>query len=470
MPGILRTKTKDGKWRAWYKSHLTGSDGRRKTLKFTGTRSRRETLALANERQVQEDRIAAGLVPAPEDRQPWRDFVDTVQDYLAYGEAQGGRGGRPWGRTHARNQRARLAWWHEQIGFRTLEDLMKALRPVETALVKLRDRGRTSKTLRDYQESLQSFCRWCIDRGYLPSDPLARLRKFDMTPRITRRPLASAEIARILALVPPDRVLLYEVALFTGLRAGELAHLRSWHLDMERGGLRLEAEWTKNRRPGFQPLPRYLLEKLAGTGTSPSEVLLKVPSHPARTFDEDLRLAGIEKASPDGVLVFHSWRATYGTLLDELGASPKETQELMRHATPMLTMQRYVQARLDRRQQLVEDMASVIWSARGVPGTLEAGTDEDVTALKFNDLREWEGVEAAGIEPASESLRSQCLHAYPGTKVSPLPNLPSRARKTLAWFRFRAALSPGGGSSGLSHIVAPDPDIVGGCQGDAGRD
>ena len=38
------------------------------------------------------------------------------------------------------------------------------------------------------QESLQSFCRWCIDRGYLPSDPLARLRKFDMTPRITRRP------------------------------------------------------------------------------------------------------------------------------------------------------------------------------------------------------------------------------------------------------------------------------------------
>ena len=55
-------------------------------------------------------------------------------------------------------------------------------------------------------------------------------------------------------------------------------------------------------------------------------------------------------------------------MLDELGASPKETQELMRHATPMLTMQRYVQARFDRRQRLVEDMANVIWGARDPGG------------------------------------------------------------------------------------------------------
>lgn len=237
-----------------------------------------------------------------------------------------------------------------QIGFQTLGDLMNALRPVETALVRLRDRGRTSKTLHNYQESLQSFCRWCVDRGYLPSDPLARLRKFDMTPRITRRPLAPQEIARVLALAPPERVLLYEVALFSGLRAGELAHLRRWHLDLDRGDLRLEGGWTKNRHPGFQPLPRYLLEKLSSTRTSgvDSDPLLQVPSHPTRTFDRDIREAGVGKVNPDGVLVFHSWRAIYGPLLDSLGASAKETQELMRHATPMLTMQRYVQERLER--------------------------------------------------------------------------------------------------------------------------
>ena len=386
MPGVLRKKTKDGKWRAWYKSHLPGSDGYRKTVKFTGTASRRDTLALAHQHQLDEDRIAAGLAPAPNQPSTSRGFVETVQEYLAYGESQGGHGGRPWCPTHARNQRAKLAWWHEQIGFETLEDLTQGLRPVETALVRLRDRGRTNKTLRDYQESLHALCRWCVDRGYLPKDPLARLRKFDTTPQVSRRPLTPPEIVRILALAPLDRALLYEVALFTGLRAGELAHLRGRHLDTGRGGLRLEAEWTKNRRAGFQPLPRYLVEKLAGAAHS--DPLLRVPSHTARAFDEDLRAAAIEKDSPDGVLVFHSWRATYGTLLDALGASAKETQELMRHSTPVITMQRYVQAQLGRRQQLVERMAEMFISAPVVPGTPDAGRQDAEYIPNINTLCE----------------------------------------------------------------------------------
>ena len=106
MPGILKHKTKDGRWRGWYKSHRNGSDGHRKTLKFTGTRSHRDTLTLAHQRQLKEDRIVAGLTAGPETPRVWRGFVETVQDYLAYGESQGGRGGRPWGRIHARNQRA----------------------------------------------------------------------------------------------------------------------------------------------------------------------------------------------------------------------------------------------------------------------------------------------------------------------------------------------------------------------------
>ncbi len=67
-------------------------------------------------------------------------------------------------------------------------------------------------------------------------------------------------------------------------------------------------------------------------------------------------------------MVFHSWRGTYGTLLDSLGASAKETQELMRHATPMLTMQRYVQARMKRQQALVQEMADLVGNWRGARG------------------------------------------------------------------------------------------------------
>ena len=58
----------------------------------------------------------------------------------------------------------------------------------------------------------------------------------------------------------------------------------------------------------------------------------------------------------------------------------KETQEIMRHATPILTMQRYVQAQLGRRQELVEGIANLVWSARGVPNRL-AADDDDYTTL-----------------------------------------------------------------------------------------
>jgi len=58
------------------------------------------------------------------------------------------------------------------------------------------------------------------------------------------------------------RRLLYEVAFTTGLRANELRSLTVEHLYLQRGGLHLDACWTKNRKPGFQYLPSQLLSSL----------------------------------------------------------------------------------------------------------------------------------------------------------------------------------------------------------------
>ena len=96
-------------------------------------------------------------------------------------------------------------------------------------------------------------------------------------------------------------------------------------------------------------------------------------------------------------MVFHSWRGTYATLLDSLGASPKETQELMRHATPVMTMQRYVQARYDRQKTLVQTMAEVVISARLVPEPPARGEGNDDNVIFFNTLREREGDGECGI-------------------------------------------------------------------------
>ena len=60
----------------------------------------------------------------------------------------------------------------------------------------------------------------------------------------------------------PHRRLLLETAFMSGLRANELRNLKPNHIDLERGGLILEAEWTKNRKDGLQPLPDDLLRRL----------------------------------------------------------------------------------------------------------------------------------------------------------------------------------------------------------------
>ena len=161
----------------------------------------------------------------------------------------------------------------------------------------------------------------------------------------------------------------------------------------------------KNRRAGFQPLPGHLVSKLARATEFPSSPLLPVPSHAqvTRHFERDLEEAAIPKVTEEGVMVFHSWRGTYATLLDSLGASPKETQELMRHATPVMTMQRYVQARHDRQKALVQTMAEVVISARLVPEPPATGGGNDDNSSIIHLLDEEEEDEESGHPARSDS-------------------------------------------------------------------
>ena len=130
----------------------------------------------------------------------------------------------------------------------------------------------------------------------LPTSSLQENRRIESRDRCTRgqdlssqheapaRPITSARLlVRLLAVVSPERRLLLEVALTTGLRANELRELRVRHLDRNESGLRLDTAWTKNRKDGFQPLPQRLLKRLLehSEGKEPDEPLLHVSSHPA---------------------------------------------------------------------------------------------------------------------------------------------------------------------------------------------
>ena len=126
------------------------------------------------------------------------------------------------------------------------------------------------------------------------------------------------EIKQFLVACAAPRRLCLEIAFMLGLRANELRNLAVKHLDIKRGGLHLDAAWTKNRKPGFQPLAASLVQRLlafapsgeptrlykkhynrADTSAECTEApLLYMPTHTARDLDIDLKVAGIPKLLP----------------------------------------------------------------------------------------------------------------------------------------------------------------------------
>ncbi len=423
MPGVHTRTYKDGYLRGWYR------DARNKRQFFKGTTDAQETLRLAWEQQLQADRIRNGMAP-DQPRMSTYGFVDIVEDYLSWGTRQGGRSGRPWGRTHARNRRSQLAWWDEQLYVTTLDKLAFKTREIDQAIQRLSDEDKAPKTIALHVETLRAFCAWCVDRGYLASDPTKHLRRINTAPQTEYRAFTLDEVHRVMAVAPRAHRILYETALFTGLRVDELKKLTLFHLDRERNGLRLDADFTKNRRDGFSLLPSDLVPELAAyadnrealklyqanyakahrTYQSDRVPLLYVPSHTVLALDEDLKRAGLVKETREGILVFHSWRKTFATLLDHVGASAKENQEMMRHATPEITMQRYVKTQEERQRKVLDRMVNYVGS--GSP------TDPEVQRQVVGDTAIYE--ENQGDSGDSEKWRRR------ESKLPPTKTLPRR--------------------------------------------
>ena len=363
MPYVYRTYAKDGKphprWRFQYRDYLD----RNKTR--SGTTSRRETEKMAQAVQARQLMIRNRILAAPKASDQVRDIDDLIRDYMAWGSTQGGRHGYPWGCEHARKRQRDLAFWKEQLRLRTQLDLIDTQSRVERVIHRLHiGEKRSGKTTWNIVEALVAFGRWCVARGYLENDPLMRLQRINTDPVRRRRALTPEEIVRLLDKCLPERRLLYEMALCTGLRANELRHITPAHLDNERCGIRLEAAWTKNRLDGFQPVPGWLMAKLVAETQALDQITPVFgvqKTHPARMIQTDLERAGIPLVVPgEGKVDFHSLRVTFCTLLDDRGASARENQELARHSTPVLTMNVYVRTRVDRVRGVVEAVGELV--------------------------------------------------------------------------------------------------------------
>ncbi len=257
MAGV-RNKKQSGKYQGWF------YDYRSQRTWFAGSARKKETLEIAQRLEDDHKQIRLGYRPIPSSAHKYMDkpVPETMKEYLTWGKRQGGRGGRAWGKDHAFKKERHLNMWTERLSLKTLGDLGNLLPRVGVVLNEFHELKQAGGTIRNKVEALEAFCNWCIKQGYLDENPLADLGTINKDPNSKRRAVTADEICNLLEVAPDWRQLLYAVALCTGLRALELRSLTLNHLDVENCGLRLKAEWTKNRKPGFQPLPQRLVQHL----------------------------------------------------------------------------------------------------------------------------------------------------------------------------------------------------------------
>jgi len=238
--------------------------------------------------------------------------------------------------------------------------------------------GRAAGTIRNVIAPLRKLLGDAVRHGLLPTNPAARAdlpppQEFAGKEIPAEHTNAIRQALRTLATPDPLRdgdldllyLHLFDLALATGLRLGELRALQWRHVDRGRSLLRVEYAYSRNqlKRPkseaGIRTIPIFpsaqtALRALAARGLergtyAPHELILQTergtPLHPSnfnrRVWQPALRSATL--ATPEGrpIYRFHDLRHTCISRLVAAGADIKLVQAIAGHSNPLITLKRY---------------------------------------------------------------------------------------------------------------------------------
>ena len=265
--------------------------------------------------------------------------------------------------TSARTVTARVRKTVEGCGFKAASDMdsekvngkWRDLKcgPIVNEYIESRPDQMSQQTAHFYAQAFKRFGQWMFDEGYINRPP--KIRSVSVAKNYGRcfewhEFTALLEAARTgpdrYGMTGHQRYICYVVAFETGLRRGELRSLTVSSIDLK--ALRIVVKGgpdgaTKNKDEAAQYITQETGDLLREymRGKMPNVKLFSIHHRSGQMVREDCEAAGIEHENHKGKLTLHSLRHSCGSHLLAQGVHPKEVQEILRHKTFSLTMDRY---------------------------------------------------------------------------------------------------------------------------------
>jgi len=394
-PDGSRTKRKTRKWYIEFQ----GPDGKRKRV--AGFVDKASTLQRAAKLERAAERDQADLTDRFEPHRK-RSLLEHIDDWRAALIAKGTT------TKHADLLKARTIRLCNDAGFRYWTDL--SADRTQRHLADMKEKDTSLQTVNFYLQAIKQLCRWMVADGRAPDNPLAHVAGYNVRTdrRHDRRALTDAELSTLIETVAKgperyglpgtERALMYRLAAETGLRAAEIRSLKpsSFKLDSNPPVVVVDAAYSKRRRQDELPLRSGLVPAIRAhlsLKTPDARVFgFKSSDKTARMIRADLKAAGIAYRDAEGrVADFHALRHTFITNLARSGVHPKIAQQLARHSTITLTMNRYSHTVLSDLSLAVESLPEIQSRAACVAtGTNGAASRSEILGVSL-------GVESAKL-------------------------------------------------------------------------
>lgn len=200
-----------------------------------------------------------------------------------------------------------------------------------------------------------------IGCGRVTQNPVKAVKFFPESPRRGERVLSGLEIARLIEAAAPHLRPILAVALFTGLRKGDILALRPEDLDFERRVVRVMMQKTED--PVEIPMHPVLESVLRGVLASKlaAEPYVFMSYRLGRKTGEFSKLTDIKNAFSGAIkraglegrgYCFHDMRRTFASTLYRSGIPLLTVSKLLGHRS-VKTTERYLGVKLEEKREAV---------------------------------------------------------------------------------------------------------------------